>query len=138
MNENRRQILEMLATGKITADEADRLLAAMEKETGAGAAGPVPVRKPQFLRVLVEEEGRKGPVKVNLRVPMQLLRAGVKLASLIPPEARDRVNVHLRREGLPFDLNQVTADNLEELVDHLDTLTLDINEHNTKVRLFCE
>jgi hypothetical protein len=30
MNENRRQILEMLAAGKITADEAERLLSAIE------------------------------------------------------------------------------------------------------------
>ena len=30
MNENRRQILEMLAAGKITADEAERLIAALE------------------------------------------------------------------------------------------------------------
>ena len=30
MNENRRQILEMLATGKITAEEAERLLAALD------------------------------------------------------------------------------------------------------------
>src|ERR1700675_4976528 len=29
MNDNRRQILEMLAAGKITADEAERLLAAL-------------------------------------------------------------------------------------------------------------
>ena len=142
MNENRRKILEMLATGKITADEADRLLAAMEKgpaDSGAAkgaVSGPKP--KPQFLRVQVEDEGRKGPVKLNVRVPMQLLRAGVKLASLIPPEARDRVNCHLRREGVPFDLSQVTADNLEELVEHLDTFTFDIDEHNTKVRVFCE
>jgi hypothetical protein len=142
MNEDRRKILEMLATGKITADEADRLLAAMETgpadSSAAGAAASGPKRKPQFLRVLVEDEGRKGPVKVNVRVPMQLLRAGVRLASLIPPEARDRVNSQLRREGVPFDLNQVTPENLEELVEHLDTFTLDIDEHNTKVRLFCE
>jgi hypothetical protein len=142
MNENRRKILEMLATGKITADEADRLLAALEKErTDSGASGgPAPGRtgKPKYLRLQVEDEGRKGPVRVNVRVPMQLLRAGVKLASLIPPEARDRVNGALHREGVPFDLNQVTADNLDELVDHLDELTLDIDEQKTKVRFFCE
>src|SRR5580658_5241258 len=100
MNEDRRKILEMLASGKITADEAERLLAAMEN--GPAAPTATPGRKPQFLRVQVEDEGRKGPVKVNVRVPMQLLRAGVKLASLIPPEARERVNGHLRREGVPF------------------------------------
>jgi hypothetical protein len=141
MNENRRKILEMLATGKITADEADRLLAAMEKgsaDSGVANGPSGPSRKPQFLRVVVEEDGWKGPTKVNVRVPMQLLRAGVRLASLIPPDARDRVNSQLRREGVPFDLNQITPDNLEELVEHLDTFTLDINEHNTKVRLFCE
>ena len=33
MNENRRQILEMLAAGKITADEAERLLAALDPDT---------------------------------------------------------------------------------------------------------
>ena len=32
MNENRRQILEMLAAGKITAEEAERLLAALDPE----------------------------------------------------------------------------------------------------------
>ena len=36
MNENRRQILEMLAGGKITADEAERLLAALDSGTVAG------------------------------------------------------------------------------------------------------
>ncbi|MGC9158229.1 MAG: SHOCT-like domain-containing protein [Terracidiphilus sp.] len=36
MNENRRQILEMLAAGKITADEADRLISALEPDRGAG------------------------------------------------------------------------------------------------------
>jgi polyhydroxyalkanoate synthesis regulator phasin len=32
MNEQRRQILEMLAEGKITADEAQRLIDALERE----------------------------------------------------------------------------------------------------------
>ncbi len=39
MNENRRQILEMLAAGKITAGEAERLLAALEPETTSSSAG---------------------------------------------------------------------------------------------------
>ena len=37
MNENRRQILEMLAAGKITADEAEQLLAALEPDATATA-----------------------------------------------------------------------------------------------------
>ena len=37
MNEDRRQILEMLAAGKITADEAERLIAALEPGPAATA-----------------------------------------------------------------------------------------------------
>ena len=138
MNENRRKILEMLATGKITADEADRLLAALEKGTPEAGAEAAPAPKPKYLRLMVEDQGQKGPMKVNVRVPMQLLRAGVRLAALIPPEARERVNLHLQREGVPFTVNQVTPENLEELVNHLDDLTFDINEEKTTVRFFCE
>ncbi len=39
MNENRRQILEMLAAGKITADEAERLLAALDPDTAKPVGG---------------------------------------------------------------------------------------------------
>ena len=34
--------------------------------------------------------GMKGPTTVNVRVPMQLLRAGVRLASLIPAQAHEQ------------------------------------------------
>ena len=46
MNENRLKILEMLATGKITADEADRLLAAMEKGPADSSTGSGPASSP--------------------------------------------------------------------------------------------
>lgn len=139
MSENRRDVLEMLSKGQITADEAERLIAALEKEpstSGANGSEASPKMKPKYIRVVVDDNG--GATKVNVRVPMQLLRAGVKLASLIPDQARERVNVALRKEGVPFDLSQVKPENLEELVDHLDELTVDVDDKNTKVRVFCE
>jgi hypothetical protein len=39
MSENRKQILDMLAAGKITADEAERLIAALERAPGGDSAG---------------------------------------------------------------------------------------------------
>ena len=143
MNENRKKILQMLATGQITADEAERLLMALETEPaekiGAEAPGASKV-KPKYVRVMVTEENRHGdPVKVNVRVPIQLLRWGVKLNSLIPPEARDRVNSAMRKEGVAFDLSQVKPENLDELIEHMDNLTVDIDDKKkTKVRIFCE
>lgn len=146
MNENRRLVLEMLATGKITADEAEHLIAALEKEAtpnaGNGPGGTDSARpktKPKYMRVLVEaEDEHDSPVKVNIRVPMQLLRAGVRLTSLIPPQAREHVNIAMREQGMEFDLNQLKPENLEELVDQLNDLTVDVDHAHAKVKVFCE
>jgi hypothetical protein len=137
MNENRRKILEMLSQGQITPDEAERLIAALEQEPPASDSHPKP--KVKYLRVVVAaDEKNDGSTTVNIRVPMQLLRAGVKLTSLIPPEARDRVNVALKNEGMQFDLNQLKPEHLEELIDHLEDLTIDVDDKDVKVRVFCE
>ncbi len=46
--------------------------------------------------------GMKGPTTVNVRVPMQLLRAGVRLASLIPVQAQEQLDEALSRHGVPL------------------------------------
>lgn len=157
MNENRRKILEMLATGKVTTDEAERLLAALEAEpapvgefhgTVAAANGSpsATVRtRAKYLRVLVEADesmtGMKGPTTVNVRVPMQLLRAGVRLASLIPAQAHEHLDEALSRHGVPLTLSQIKPENLEDLIDHLEDLTVDVDGKDgnaTRVRVFCE
>lgn len=171
MNENRRKILDMLASGTITADEAERLLLAIDREP-AGPAGrqsstPSPERpRAKYLRVVVEsEDGSDGPVRVNTRIPMQLLRAGVRLASLIPAPAREHVNKAMHERGIPIDLSQIKPENLEEIVDQLSDLTVDVDvedrghnrhaewwakqagyepgmhsgkQNKVKVRIFCE
>lgn len=156
MNENRRQILEMLAAGKITADEAERLLAALDPEpvaagsgsSGAqnsGAKGSTTRAVPKYLRVLVEADesmtGNRGLTTVNVRVPMQLLRAGVRLAALIPQGAHNQLDQALSSHGVPLTLSQIKPENLEELIDHLEDLTVDVDGKDgnaTKVRVFCE
>ena len=103
MNEDRKRILAMLADGKITADEAERLLDAM----GSRSAPPPYVadgsnksrRSTSGSRSTSTTTG-DGQTKVNVRIPMQLLRAGVRLGALIPPRARDEVNAAMAREGI--------------------------------------
>lgn len=145
MSDDRRSILNMLAEGKITADEAERLLTALDRGPDASQVGsepgyPANRAKPKYLRVSVDtdEAGEGGPTKVNIRVPMQLLRAGVRLSSIIPPKARDEVNAAMREKGIPFDINQLKPENLEELVEQLGELTVDVDQEKTKVRIFCE
>jgi len=153
MNENRRQILQMLADGKITADEAERLIAALDpgpvnvmgEFSGKTSNGAAVKTRSKYLRVLVEADesstGMKGMTTVNVRVPMQLLRAGVRLAALIPQQAHDQLDQALSKHGVPITLSQIKPENLEELIDHLEDLTVDVDGaegNKTKVRVFCE
>jgi SHOCT-like domain len=143
MNEQRRQILQMLAEGKITADEAERLIDALEREQPESPPGaaPRPKPRPKYLRVVVNSEddsGGDGPSRVNVRVPLQLLRAGVRLTSLIPPQALTQVNAELHKSGVPIDLTQLKPQHIEELIEQLDELTVDIDGPDGEVRVFCE
>src|SRR6266481_2599299 len=128
MGENRRKVLDMLTERKITIDDAERLLAALDKEPSSAARSPgdtAPRSAPKYLRVVVDEveNGTHKPTKVNVRLPLQLLRAGIKLQSLLPPGARADVNLALREKGISFDLSQIKAENVDELIEAFSDLT---------------
>jgi len=140
MNEDRKRILAMLAEGKISADEADRLISALERPPLLG--GPNVARSngaPKYFRVQVDaDRPLSGPTKVNIRVPMSLLRAGVRLSALIPPAAREEVNAAMAKKGINFDINQLRPENLEGLIEQLGDFTVDVDNDRAKVRVYCE
>ena len=145
-NDHRRQILDMLAQQKISVEEADRLLSLIQEsaagESRTGATADTRKSSPKFLRVVVEpdteKEGNEGGERVNIRVPMGLIRAGVKLAGLIPKDATARVNESLRKQGIGIDLGNLTVENLEELVDAIADLEVDVQGGKQKVRIYVE
>ncbi|MEV4622311.1 hypothetical protein AB0J74_26805 [Asanoa sp. NPDC049573] len=140
MNEQRRQVLQMLAEGKITADEAERLIDALSGEE-AEASPSRPKARPKYLRVLVMSDdnfGGDGKGRINVRVPLQLLRAGVRLTALIPPQALTQANAELSKAGVPIDLTQLKPQHIEELIEHLDEVTIDVDQPDAKVKVFCE
>ena len=141
MNEQRKDILDMLAEGKISAAEAEQLIAALERDQSPAVSSfedTRPKGKAKYLRVVVDSIEDGEPGRVNVRVPLQLLRAGVQLAALIPPQALGRVNVELGKSGMPFDLTQLKPEQLEALVDHLDEMTVEVDAPDARVRVFCE
>jgi hypothetical protein len=147
MTENIKKILEMLAEKKISVDDAYRLLSVIDStESGqerapkTETAGKV---KPKYLRVTVlpdpEHEHSKDVDRVNIRVPMSLIRAGIKLGSLIPTEARDKVNGALREKGIDFDVRNMKPEDIETLIGALSELEVDIvSSKGEKVKVFVE
>jgi hypothetical protein len=143
MSENRKRILEMLANGRISADEAERLLNALENGPIVDVTPARTFGTSKYLRILVEREPERDgdeQTKVNIRVPLQLLRAGVKLKGLLPEDARDQMNEALREKGVDFDVNQFKVENLDEMLANLNDLSIDIDKKSrkAKVRIFCE
>lgn len=132
MSEERLRVLNMLAEEKITVDEADRLLRALGESPSAGAYNPrTPAAgTPKFLRVVVEEGGKR---TVNVRVPIALLRSGMRLAAVLPDSARDQVDKALGKGGLK--LENLPA---EEIIEALRELDVEIDDDGKQVRVRCE
>jgi uncharacterized protein (DUF433 family) len=142
MSEERRRILQMVAEGKVSVPEAEQLLAAVESPGGAaGETGSGPRRKPKYLRVVVEPIETGGDAargsRVNVRVPLDLVRAGLKLEALLPDRAREKVTAALQSHGISLDLKG-SRELIEELIEHLGDLTVDVENEREKVRVFCE
>jgi hypothetical protein len=147
MSDNKKKILEMLAQGKISADDAYRLLSALEGGEGrreaTGRTETAAKGKAKYLRVTVlpdPEKERSGNYdRVNIRVPMSLVRAGIKLTSLIPSEARDKVNLALHEKGIDFDARNMKPEDIEELIGALGDLEVDVEtKTGEKVKVFVE
>lgn len=167
MSEERKQVLAMLAEGKISTDEAERLLnklgedngnqhghrhrwggrghrrrkhlhigeAALpngapagdaESETAKGDPGPAL----KYLRVEVHS---KDDDHVSIRVPLRLIRTGVKLTTMLPSET----SAKLAEKGI--DLSELGKLEGQDLVDALRDLKVDVDSANgDTVRVFCE
>lgn len=96
------------------------------------------INTPKYLRILVEPgPGSEEKERVNVRVPLKLIRAGLKLASFIPKHAQTKVNEALQEKGIDFDFKNVTSKDLEDLVTQLDDLTVEVEGKET-VRIYCE
>lgn len=145
MTDNTKRILEMVAEKKISVDEAQRLLDLVEPENMAGNAtqdtGDTSKRTPKYLRVVVEPAAGNtldsGAERVNIRVPLALIRAGMKLTSLIPTPAVEKANEALREKGIDMDLNKIKAADLEPLIDALTELEIDV-DGKEKVHVYME
>jgi len=146
MSENQKKILEMLANKKISVDEAFRLLNVLKTEASApentAEAGTTGKPKPKYLRVTVQpssgHEHDDYAERVNVRVPMSLIRSGIKFTSLLPPEARDKVTGALRDKGMDFDMRNLKPENLETIIEALNDLEVDVVSSKEVVKVFVE
>src|SRR5712692_8190371 len=108
MSDETRRVLGLLAQGKITVDEADELMRALDARRGSAAAadaedcGPSKLR---WVRINVHKTAKEGKQDkdVNIRVPIAVIKSGMRLGALIPGLAGDQVAARMREKGLDVD-----------------------------------
>jgi hypothetical protein len=154
MGENQKKILQMLSEGKINVDEAQRLLSLVgvegEKDS-TGFSGGNSRPNARYMHVIVEpkpgapscdrQDARGHDLhnhKVNVRVPLGLIRAGIKLASLIPSETADQVDKAFKEKGLKFDIRRLKDEDIEDLIAALKESEINIDSDYETVKVYAE
>jgi hypothetical protein len=145
MSEQKRQILQMLTEGKINTDEAERLLSALETESGTSykmqvsKTEPENGHKPKFLHIKVQSEpgGNHKHENVDVKIPLVLLKAGMKLHSIVPEKTKSKINAHLAEKGFGFDLNQIDAEHIDSIIQALTESSIDIEADQEKIKIYC-
>ncbi len=138
MAENRKKILEMVAENKISIDEAIRLLELVEEPVVSSKSK----KSPKYLRVTIRPSAESGSdthvERVNVRIPLALIRAGVKLTSLVPDEVADKMDTAMKEKGINFNLRNLKEEDIEQLVEALSDLEVDIEGGRGKVNVYAE
>ena len=86
--EERMQILNMVAEGKISATDGAQLLAALEPEKKSVRAVAERPSAPRWFRVRVTDL-ETGKNKVNVNLPMSLVDVGTRMGARFAPELED-------------------------------------------------
>lgn len=140
-NQNEKiRILNMVKEGKITVEDAQALLDALNKqdETERVVIKDTRGRKPKKLKILVDANDNSDKARVNVNIPISLVKSlGPVMIKSIPESAKDKI----RQSGV--DLEQIIMDIdsiLEGNVDE-DIVNIDAGEEGgegAKVRIYFE
>jgi hypothetical protein len=145
MSEDRGRILSLLAAGKITADEAERLLDALDARSSnaAAPAGPAFEGDPEPLltalpkHLYVKVIAVSGD-NVDVKIPIALVRSGLKLTSLLPPQAMDQIRGTMSQHGMSVDFNNLKPEDIDELVGAVREMEVNVDAKNgDTVRVYC-
>ena len=147
-----RRILDMLSQGKITVEEADRLIKAIgadrPAETAAADAtadGKPPVR---WFRINIHKPAKDEthkPKDVNIRVPIAVVKGGMRLGAIIATFAGEKAAQRMKERGLDLDLSTINGDlsrmngaEFDTFLKSLDETNIEIDDGKSQVRITCE
>lgn len=146
MATEKRQVLSMLADGKLSVEEAERLLEALGQDTAvssritesADCCTPKAAMSPEpkFLCVKVDSK-TGGSDTVNVKIPLMLVRAGIQLGGVLPDRAKEKMTGALHEKGINLDLKKLDAESINTLIATLSETSIDIEDGEECVKVYC-
>jgi len=120
-SEERLKVLQMIQNGKITAEEGMRLLEALGQKPAASPEPPEgqPTRTPRWFRLRVIDTST-GKVRVNVRMPVSVINAGVKMGARFSPEVEGLNTSDLLEHIRAGDIGQIVDVTDEEEGEHVE------------------
>ena len=95
-------------------------------------------KQPKYLRVQVEPKNGRSD-HVNIRIPLQLIRAGARLTSLMPGHTMDKVQGHLNEKGINIDLDQIKKGDFPDgIIESLREMAIEVDDDDEYIRICCE
>ena len=156
MSDDTRRILDLLAQGKISVDDAHRLIAAVTTSytpppaasaatQSSGSASQssgsrIDAPSPRYLKIAVHKPANdhRGEKDVNIRVPIAIVRGGMRLGAIIPGFAGERMRARLREQAVDLDLLKLDPAALEAMLKDLGEMNIDIDSGKAQVKITCE
>lgn len=148
MSVETKKVLEMLASGKISQDDAERLLdklsgggqstntdsansqASLSSGNTSASSGAAGTKRPRFLHIQVDRPGRDN---VDVRVPLSMARGGKHWMAFLPTDVAARLTEY----GIHFGALDEMTDS--EFQAALDRINVDVVKGNGKrVRIYAE
>ena len=111
MSEAKLRILKMLEDNRITADEAARLLTALERVDQEEKP-----KKGRFLKIRIYEGDQDNP-KVKVTVPISVAKLAAKLGGKFQMSIPDEAKQKMKEKGV--ELDEETFEHIDELFDEL-------------------
>jgi hypothetical protein len=115
-SEERMKILKMIQEGTLTAEQGMQLLESLQEpkksaDTAFQPNSSVPDRGPRWFRVSVTDTDT-GKVRVNVRLPVNVITAGVKMGARFSPQV----------QGLDMEelMNLIRSGEIGKIVDVFD------------------
>src|SRR5471032_3256873 len=146
-----RRILDMLSQGKITVDEAGRLIQALSADQPAAADTPGPGADPKrarWVRINIHKPAKDESHRakdVNIRVPIAVVRGGMRLGAIIGTFAGEKAARRMKARGLDIDLAAINSDlsqmngpEFDEFLRSLNETNIEIDDGKSTVRITAE